>query len=744
MPSEIVAMESVNGQADNSGDREPDLSSSQITVKEAKTPVEKLIHEVAEESPSRVNCRSVDSDEEMLRQSACPPRSPIRNSLLKGDSKVGLPVAKVSAKTADEYTQLSAYNGQDPSVANGDAHESHTSTQVQNWMRDAEAGPPPEVVTSARNQGITTYNKGTATYRQSTEKRKKRSKDTVARMQSGSSNPYLGILIKDSTERHKRPKKKVRFTLSDADNQHFLGSLFVYLSRYYPWLQNKASEVHKALLVYEMWAFPYRPALGVITRPNMTGSILLVDILVDSLRLLFLMSEWRCAYNEAYVYYHGVLGESASTEQLAALQAKFRKSSPFKQLTFVTRDVLKDRGRELTKELLAICSMYIAYLVDVSEWITYVLMLPRLIFPIKLWSYVRAQEMAIQVDVRKVAVMKFGILMFGATHWLGCGFYWLSRTQGFDSTSMVGQFKEASETGFDPDSSRQGPFQYLYVVFRGLGALSSMGYEQAIPKTAYEMICSVAMLFISLVMEAYVLGTLFHYLVKKDPDVEAFQKRMQNLNDYVAHRDLPSQLVERLNQYFEFQYSKQSAVSSNTVMAALPHSLQVKVCSYQYEDVIVRNRSLFRGSSDQFLSMLTLHLKEVYLMPGEVLIKQGDMSRSISFVRHGSLECSKNDIVLRTVRADSDDATVVGEVAFLMGIPEPYTFASREASDCTLLVFSKDDYEALILDFPEQHDILVTHLLAEYELDKVGNDMKVHGDEEDENFTELKQRIQVL
>eukprot|EP00854_Cymbomonas_tetramitiformis_P010959 gene10959-12959_t len=446
----------------------------------------------------------------------------------------------------------------------------------------------------------------------------------------------------------------------------------------------------------------------------MTGSILLVDILVDSLRLLFLMSEWRCAYNEAYVYYHGVLGESASTEQLAALQAKFRKSSPFKQLT------------------------YIAYLVDVSEWITYVLMLPRLIFPIKLWSYVRAQEMAIQVDVRKVAVMKFGILMFGATHWLGCGFYWLSRTQGFDSTSM-----EASETGFDPDSSRQGPFQYLYVVFRGLGALSSMGYEQAIPKTAYEMICSVAMLFISLVMEAYVLGTLFHYLVKKDPDVEAFQKRMQNLNDYVAHRDLPSQLVERLNQYFEFQYSKQSAVSSNTVMAALPHSLQVKVCSYQYEDVIVRNRSLFRGSSDQFLSMLTLHLKEVYLMPGEVLIKQGDMSRSISFVRHGSLECSKNDIVLRTVRADSDDATVVGEVAFLMGIPEPYTFASREASDCTLLVFSKDDYEALILDFPEQHDILVTHLLAEYELDKVGNDMKVHGDEEDENFTELKQRIQL-
>ncbi|KAK3266379.1 hypothetical protein CYMTET_24985 [Cymbomonas tetramitiformis] len=406
----------------------------------------------------------------------------------------------------------------------------------------------------------------------------------------------------------------------------------------------------------------------------------------------------------------------------------------------------------------------------------------------------------------------------------------------------------------------------------GAGGYFSMGYEQAVPKTVPEILASVATLFIALVMEAYVLGILFHYLVcaslvpidgswvKKDPNVEAFQKRMQSLYTYMEHRNLPSHLreegigqcavaaegdietvnrrarlglpgydqhqppQERLVQYFEFQYSKQDAVSSNEVMASLPLSLQMKICSYQYQDVISRNRALFRSCNEQFLSMMTVRLKEVYLMPGEVLLKQvgdgdgalaptrpsishcselsnaerrkemslsSDIDRSdvgrkgtetpgarkgtlklvnspagvqsaglldvpddlISnlgvrslFRRHSHFLCcfSTTDVVLRTVRADSDDATVVGEVAFFMGIPEPYTYVSRSTSDCTLLVFSKDDYDELIGNFPEQHDLLMTHLLAEYELDKVGTDINSGNvaDDADENILALKESIQ--
>lgn len=78
------------------------------------------------------------------------------------------------------------------------------------------------------------------------------------------------------------------------------------------------------------------------------------------------------------------------------------------------------------------------------------------------------------------------------------------------------------------------------------------------------------------------------------------------------------------------------------------------------------------------------------------------------------------------MRADSDGPSVVGEVAFFMGISEPYTTAARLTGDVTLLVFAKTDYEELVENYPEQHDILVTNLLAHFELDKSGADMAIH------------------
>jgi hypothetical protein len=53
-------------------------------------------------------------------------------------------------------------------------------------------------------------------------------------------------------------------------------------------------------------------------------------------------------------------------------------------------------------------------------------------------------------------------------------------------------------------------------------------------------------------------------------------------------------------------------------------------------------------------------LREMYLMPGETVIQQRDMSRELIFVRTGALELLKNSQLIKTVRADSDLPSVVG------------------------------------------------------------------------------------
>ena len=58
----------------------------------------------------------------------------------------------------------------------------------------------------------------------------------------------------------------------------------------------------------------------------------------------------------------------------------------------------------------------------------------------------------------------------------------------------------------------------------------------------------------------------------------------------------------------------------------------------------------------------------MYLMPGETVIQQRDMSRELIFVRTGALELLKNSQLIGTVRADSDLPSVVGQVPFFMSI----------------------------------------------------------------------------
>lgn len=57
--------------------------------------------------------------------------------------------------------------------------------------------------------------------------------------------------------------------------------------------------------------------------------------------------------------------------------------------------------------------------------------------------------------------------------------------------------------------------RYLVVLFKGLNALTNLGYEGGSPSNTWDMIIAISMFFVQIIVQAYILGTLFHYLVKK-------------------------------------------------------------------------------------------------------------------------------------------------------------------------------------------------------------------------------------
>jgi len=146
-----------------------------------------------------------------------------------------------------------------------------------------------------------------------------------------------------------------------------------------------------------------------------------------------------------------------------------------------------------------------------------------------------------------------------------------------------------------------------------------------------------------------------------------------------------------------------------------------------------------------------MSLKEHYAMPLEMVIDRGDGSRELLWCTSGTLQVRKGDQHIATIRSDLGNAPVVGEIAFILGIVQPYTVSATSASEVTLLVLAVNVFEEIIGSYPEQADVVVLNLLRHFSLSKDGMDTgggveAVTGegtmaDDEREEWTELRATV---
>lgn len=116
------------------------------------------------------------------------------------------------------------------------------------------------------------------------------------------------------------------------------------------------------------------------------------------------------------------------------------------------------------------------------------------------------------------------------------------------------------------------------MLFKGFSVLTTLGYEVAVHQRDEEMVLSIVTQNVKVVIDAYILGTLFHYLVKKDPELEATRDVLSGLHQYCSDRSLSRELTSKMEAYLLFQQKRSSAISIY-VMRVRCFRLVILVCS---------------------------------------------------------------------------------------------------------------------------------------------------------------------
>ena len=395
-------------------------------------------------------------------------------------------------------------------------------------------------------------------------------------------------------------------------------------------------------------------------------------------------------------------------------------------------------GPSLWIALLALVPIHVAVLSGMPPIAVKLSSFTRLLRVEALAAWFTEKEKDVHFAVQKIAIFKFILAIFGVSHWIGCLWWWVASWSDFDESTWISQYlhtyppEELSQyhmingtavcvdDGATPDKCLPFWFQYHISLFWGFLAMTNFGYVDIVPGNFAEIATKIGVSFVQMGFYAYILGTLFHYVVHKDEERERTRQRHQNLEAYGQARNLPAALCARLRRHFANMGDKNEMLEHSHIEQELPNVLVAKIANFQHR-ALINSSPLFLGAPEQYLTMLAVRLKPKLLLPGELLYKKGDMSREMGFIKSGSVDVFE-DPELRKLQSTIEHGCV-GETAFFMGIVQPFAMTACTSSDVILQTISKEAYEEILDHYSEGHAVVSNNLLHQYGLDRNGEEI---------------------
>ena len=308
-----------------------------------------------------------------------------------------------------------------------------------------------------------------------------------------------------------------------------------------------------------------------------------------------------------------------------------------------------------------------------------------------------------------------------------------------NSKSVVGSNSSSSTTSDNDTESptiirkiilSQGPNQSQYYVsslYFTLSSLTSVGFGNIAPNTDLEKKFAIAIMFIGALLHAVVFGHVSSIIQRMHAKSSNFDVKMNNLKEFIRIHHMPRTLKNRIMEYNQAIWSNHNGIDPKEMLKEFPEKLQAEVSLHLHREVF--NLPVFQNASKGCLRFLSLHVKEIFVVPGEYLIHHGDPLTAIYLVVSGSLEVvqsqtlTKSNIVAILGKGDlfglsvqstptNDDTFAIPQESFLQNVKS--TCDVKALSYCVLQCISKEGVETMLETYPEFRQRFARDLMADY------------------------------
>ncbi len=299
--------------------------------------------------------------------------------------------------------------------------------------------------------------------------------------------------------------------------------------------------------------------------------------------------------------------------------------------------------------------------------------LTRLLKLAKLVPLIRKLTFLKSLNPSILRIILFFVILIFVMHWMACGWIALSETV----------------TGSDPLTT------YLRAIYWVVTTMTTVGYGDITPQSNFQVMYAILIMMIGVATYGYVVANLSSYFGNIDTARSEFTRKMAILNAFLVYRDIPPELEKRIRSYYNYIWENRMDHDEDEVIGELPDSLKLDVKLFLRQPLISKV-PMFQKATPNLKDDLVNHLNIHVYMPGDIIVRKGDMGDSMFFVSKGNVEIlDEEDTTLGVL----GEGSFFGETSLLKEQPRNATV--RSVSFCNVYSLDKDSFDHLLNKHPK-------------------------------------------
>ncbi|XP_020786417.1 cyclic nucleotide-gated cation channel beta-3-like [Boleophthalmus pectinirostris] len=287
-------------------------------------------------------------------------------------------------------------------------------------------------------------------------------------------------------------------------------------------------------------------------------------------------------------------------------------------------------------------------------------------------------------------IRTIGYLLF-MLHLNACIYYVASDYQGIGKTKWV--------------YSGQGS-AYLRCYYYAVRSLINIGGLNE-PHTVFEIAFQMTNFFTGVFVFSSLLGQMRDVICAATAGQTYFRTSMDNTVAYMVTNRIPSLVQNRVRTWYTYTWDAQGMLDESELLDKMPLVMRTAI-AVDINLETFKKIDLFKGCDQQMLVDMLLRLKSIIYLPGDFVVKKGDIGKEMYIIKGGAVQVvggPDNSIVFVTLKA----GCVFGEISLLQSSKDGgnrRTANVKAYGFANLFVLEKKDLFDILVHYPESQKVL--------------------------------------